>query len=53
MVLSAAGWHDSEEEVKSQWSVDGSVASLHSWLVDFEDTLGDMEDSITRHIGKR
>lgn len=36
----AAEGHDSEEEVQSQQAVDGSLASLHCWLADFEDTPG-------------
>lgn len=37
-----------ETGVKFQWAVDGSLASLLCWMVDFEDTLGDTEKSIVR-----
>lgn len=40
-------------EAKSQRAVDGSLASLHCWLDDFEDTQGNTEDSIARHMGGR
>lgn len=43
------GGGEGERGVRSQQAVDGSLVSLHCWLVDFEDTLGNSVDSTCRH----
>lgn len=42
-----------ETGVTFQWAVDGSLASLLCWMVDFEDTLGNTEKSIVRQTGRQ